>query len=88
MSGKDELLQHIQACETYQVKAEEQIKDCGKITGRIPDLTITDERNRWVLIIENKNRKPLFGRAYREKSKLTIIVFMQNGNSLHTTGII
>lgn len=54
LSGKDELLQHIQASETYQVKAEEQIKDCGKITGRIPDLTITDERNRWVLIIENK----------------------------------
>ena len=46
LSGKDELLQHIQASETYQVKAEEQIKDCGKITGRIPDLTITDERIR------------------------------------------
>lgn len=54
LSGKDELLQHIRTSETYQVKAEEQIQNCGKITGCIPDLTITDDQNRWVLIIENK----------------------------------
>lgn len=54
LSGKDELLQHIHASESYQVKAEVQIRNCGKITGRILDLIITDDTNRWVLIIENK----------------------------------
>lgn len=51
---KEYLLQLIQRSNTYTVIPEERIVQCGKISGRIPDLQIIDEQNRWILIIENK----------------------------------